>query len=49
MQLNEAMFAGTPGWVQKPARLLGDIRTNANEKKMKLRVEIAGLSAREWY
>lgn len=49
MQLNEAMFAGTPGWVKKPAGLLGDLSTNANERKSKLRVEIAGLSAREWY
>jgi phosphatidylinositol phospholipase C delta len=39
MQLNEAMFAGTAGWVERPSRLIG-----AAEGKVKLACDIIGIS-----
>ncbi|KDQ58129.1 hypothetical protein JAAARDRAFT_34942 [Jaapia argillacea MUCL 33604] len=42
MQVNEAMFVGTPGWVLKPGRLMG---MGWMGGKVKLNVEIAGLSS----
>ena len=43
MQLNEAMFAGTPGWVLKPHALLGGQK---RERRVKLSLHIVGLSSR---
>ncbi|KAG2346084.1 PLC-like phosphodiesterase [Suillus weaverae] len=40
MQLNEAMFAGTAGWVQRPNRLLG-----VSERKVKLTCNVIGISS----
>ena len=40
MQLNEAMFAGTAGWVEKPSKLLG-----VDERKVKLACDIIGMSS----
>lgn len=40
MQLNEAMFAGTPGWVERPSRLTG-----VSERKVKLTCDVIGISS----
>ena len=40
MQLNEAMFAGTAGWVERPNSLTG-----AAERKVKLVCDIIGISS----
>ena len=45
MQLNEAMFAGTPGWVLKPHALLGGQK---RERRVKLSLHIVGLSSRKF-
>jgi phosphatidylinositol phospholipase C, delta len=44
MQLNEAMFVGTPGWVLKPSELIGkgDGETKARKKLM---IELVGVSS----
>ncbi|KAF8621374.1 hypothetical protein AX15_007836 [Amanita polypyramis BW_CC] len=43
MQINEAMFVGTQGWVVKPSYLIGEVR---NENKLvRLEMEIAGISS----
>ncbi|KLO12109.1 PLC-like phosphodiesterase [Schizopora paradoxa] len=42
MQLNEAMFCGTGGWVAKPDRLLG---TLGDPERVKITVDVRGLSA----
>lgn len=39
MQLNEAMFAGTPGWVEKPRRLTGV------ERNVKVTCNVIGISS----
>jgi phosphatidylinositol phospholipase C, delta len=45
MQLNEAMFVGSPGWVLKPARLRGSgVETTA---KFRFVGEVVGVSSRE--
>ncbi|KAA1473320.1 PLC-like phosphodiesterase [Dentipellis sp. KUC8613] len=51
VQLNEAMFAGGPGWMPKPARFLpasdDDSSVDASSpKKSKLSCEVVGLSSR---
>lgn len=43
-QLNEAMFVGTPGWVLKPAHMLG-LGGGQKSQRMKLVGEIVGVSA----
>lgn len=40
MQLNEAMFAGTAGWVERPSRL-----ARFDERKVKLTCDIIGISS----
>lgn len=40
MQLNEAMFAGTAGWVERPSRLIG-----VSERKVKLTCDVIGISS----
>lgn len=40
MQLNEAMFAGTPGWVERPSKLTG-----LSERRVKLICNIIGISS----
>ncbi|OAX39838.1 PLC-like phosphodiesterase [Rhizopogon vinicolor AM-OR11-026] len=40
MQLNEAMFCGTAGWVERPRRLIGVV-----ERKVKLTCDIIGISS----
>ncbi|KAJ7102474.1 PLC-like phosphodiesterase [Mycena belliarum] len=42
MQLNEGMFVGSPGWVLKPARLIGSESMGGRHK---LAGEIAGISS----
>jgi len=42
MQLNEAMFYGTGGWVLKPAHLRGE---EVQPKKVKIDINVAGLSS----
>jgi hypothetical protein len=46
MQINEAMFVGSPGWVLKPAKLLG--MGNSMGSKLKFTGEIVGVSSREY-
>jgi phosphatidylinositol phospholipase C delta len=41
MQINEAMFVGSGGWILKPPVLVGGQST---ERKMKLNVEVVGIS-----
>ncbi|KAK2464994.1 hypothetical protein APHAL10511_003070 [Amanita phalloides] len=43
MQINEAMFAGTEGWVVKPSYLTGDATSEGGI--VKFEVEIAGISS----
>ncbi|CAA7264564.1 unnamed protein product [Cyclocybe aegerita] len=49
MQVNEAMFVGTPGWVSKPARMRKEAVEEGAEKvdghKEKLVVEVVGVSS----
>lgn len=45
MQLNEAMFCGTGGWVVKPESQRG-LPTEA--ERIRITVDIRGLSARKW-
>lgn len=40
MQLNEAMFAGTAGWVERPSRLIG-----VSGRKVKLSCDVIGISS----
>jgi phosphatidylinositol phospholipase C delta len=40
MQLNEAMFAGTAGWIERPSRLIG-----VSESKVKLICNVIGISS----
>jgi phosphatidylinositol phospholipase C delta len=40
MQLNEAMFAGTAGWVERPSRLIG-----VSGLKVKLTCNVIGISS----
>ena len=42
MQINEAMFVGSGGWVLKPPALLG-VTTG---RKIRFTVEVVGVSAR---
>lgn len=45
MQINEGMFVGSPGWVLKPARMLG--MGEGMVSKLRLTGEIAGVSCCE--
>ncbi|ETW76531.1 hypothetical protein HETIRDRAFT_174607 [Heterobasidion irregulare TC 32-1] len=44
VQMNEAMFAGTPGWVVKPKKLLGQV-PSTDGRKMRLKCHVVGLSS----
>ena len=48
MQINEAMFVGTPGWVEKPLsmRKAADGAVHSTGTREKLVAEIVGLSSR---
>jgi len=43
MQLNEALFVGTPGWVLKPAHMRG--LPEERQKRVKLQGHVYGVSA----
>jgi phosphatidylinositol phospholipase C delta len=45
MQINEAMFVGTPGWVMKPdwMRIPGSGDHAASERRMKIHGKIVGV------
>lgn len=43
VQLNSALFTGTPGWVLKPQSILDG--GNMNPEKKQLKVEVKGASA----
>lgn len=47
MQINEAMFVGTSGWVEKPLsmRNASDRKVHSSGSRQKLRVEIVGISS----
>ena len=47
MQLNEALFVGTPGWVLKPAHMRG--LPEERQKRVKLQGHVYGVSASTWY
>lgn len=47
MQLNEALFVGTPGWVLKPARMRGIVEERP--KRVKFLGHVYGVSASTWY
>lgn len=42
MQLNEAMFLGTKGWVTKPSKLIGN---EATMRKQRIQAKIVGASS----
>ena len=46
LQLNEAMFVGTKGWVLKPPRLASEQTGECPTRAVKFEVEIAGINAR---
>lgn len=46
MQINEGMFAGSPGWVLKPSHMLG--MGEAMPGKVKLAVDVIGVSSCTW-
>lgn len=45
MQINEAMFVGSEGWILKPASLIG--MGNGMASRLKLVGEVFGISSRE--